>query len=296
MKIILVVTGAKGRNVVFISDMLKVYPLEEAIRHARAGKFENVYAVRKGSGAYLRSSRNVPKKEQLEQLSVSSHQLFAFADDTRIAVSTPVLARYINLYEHSLQKDGGPLIVIEGKARMTKESAKAKLTPHEDYIFAAAKKFNIDPYLLGAIIIDEIARIKPFEDIGEALLVFFVGKNASGGIAQVKVETARGLIRDGYYNPNPDDDRLSPKNIRETSLSHIYTYVKDPKHSIFFAAARMRELTDKWKDFADLSEHPEIIATLYHLRERQPHAEPEANPRGFQIAREFYKLATTWFQ
>lgn len=295
MKIILVATGEKGRNVVFVTDMLRVYSLEEAVRLAKAGKLENVYAVQKSSGAYLRSSRNVPKKEQLEQLAVSSHQLFNSVNDTHHALSTPAVAHYLQLYEHTLQKDGGPLIVIEGKARMTKESAKAKLTPHEDYIFAAAKKFNIDPYLLGAIIIDEIARIKPFEDIGEALLVFFVGKNASGGIAQVKVETARGLIQDGYYNPNPRDPKLFPERVRNVFRAHLYQYVKKPEHSIFFAAAKIRSVIDAWKKFVDLSSRPDIVATLYSLY-KDPHADPKPSERGTQIATEFYQLAKEWLR
>lgn len=126
MKIILVTTGAKGRNVVFVSDTLEVYPLEEAVRLARAEKFENVYAVKKGSGVYLRTSRTVPKKERLEQLAVSSRQLFAYAHDTRFAVSTPALARYLQLYEHTLQKDGGPFIIIKGKVKITKAAAKMR--------------------------------------------------------------------------------------------------------------------------------------------------------------------------
>lgn len=296
MKIILVAT-AKGKNVVFVDDALRVHMLEEAVPLAKSGKFANVHVVQKGGGAYLRSSRNVPPKDQLEQLAISSRQLFDSATDIRHAVSTPVVARYLQLYEHTLQKDGGPLIVIEGKVKITKEAAKAKLLAHKGHIFDAAKKFNnVDPYLLGAIIIDEIARFTPFEDIGEQLAVFSVGKNVSAGVAQVQMDTARGLIREGYYNPNPSNPKLAPDKIVRTSRAHLYAYVKDPKHSIFFAAARMRELTDKWKKFVDLNERPEIIATLYHLSYKPPHNNPEANPRGLQIAGEFYALAKEWLR
>lgn len=296
MKIILVATGAKGKNVVFVSDALHAYTLEETVRLTEEGKFSNVFAVERKSGAYVRTRPHTPKREQLEQLSVSSYQLFAYANDTRLAVSTPALARYLQLYEYTLQKDGGPFIVIEGKAKITKEAAKAKLKLHHGIIFDAAREFKIDPYLLGAAIIDEIARVKPFEDVGEALLVFFVGKNASGGVAQVKVETARGLIQDGYYTADQNDPRLSPDKIRKTSRAHLYQYVKEPKHSIFFAAAKMRSVIDGWKKFVDLNARPEIIATLYHLPHRDPHASPQANERGVQIASEFYRLAKEWLR
>jgi hypothetical protein len=78
----------------------------------------------------------------------------------------------------------------------------------------------------------------------------------------------------------------------------LYTYVKKPKHSIFFAAARMRELADRWKRFVDLSVMPDIVATLYHLRdaEKKPHGNPKPNERGLQISEEFYKLATEWLR
>lgn len=295
MKIILAATGAKGRNVVFVSDALQVYTLEEAARLVKEGKLENLYAVNAQRGVYLRAKRATPKREQLEQLSVSSRQLFAHANDTCVAVSTPALARYLQLYEHTLQKDGGPLIIIEEKAKITKDEAKAMLTPHEDDIFDAARKFKVDPYLLGAIIIDEIARIKPFEDVGEALLVFFVGKNASGGIAQVKIETARGLIRDGYYNPNPRDPKLFPERVRNASRAHLYQYVKKPKHSIFFAAAKMRSVIDAWEKFVNVSSKPDIVATLYSLY-KDPHARPKPSERGTQIANKFYQLAKEWLR
>ena len=297
MKIILVATGARGKNVVFVSDTLGSYSLEEAIQLAKEGKFENVYVVNGREGTYLRTSRNVPKKERLEQLAVSSHQLFMVAQDTRHALSTPAFDRYLQLYQYSLEKDGGPLIVtIDGKAKITKEAAKAKMQPHQELIFEAAKKFTVDPYLLGAIIIDEIARFAPWEFITDPLLGYFVGADASAGIAQVTMETARGLIKGGYYNPNLTDPQLSLDKISRTSRAHLYQYVKEPKHSIFFAAARMRALNDEWKKFVDISKTPDIIGTLYSLKSKRPHGNPQPNGRGLQIANEFYQLAKEWFK
>lgn len=299
MKIILVATGAKGKNVVFVADTLKTYPLTEAVRLAKAGKFEeNVYAVQKSSGAHLRSSRSVPKREQLEQLAISSRQLFNSANDIRHAVSTPALARYLQLYEHALQKNGGPFIIIEGKVKITKEAAKQKLQPHQKTIFDAAQQFNIDPYLLGAIIIDEIAQFAPWEPITDPLFGYAFSINASAGVAQVRLETARGLIKARYYNPDPANPHLAPEEVGKVPRRDLYEYVKKPKHSILFAAARMRELTDRWKRFVDLSTRPNIVATLYHLSDKKkaPHGNPQPNDRGLQIAGEFYSLAQEWLQ
>lgn len=108
---------------------------------------------------------------------------------------------------------------------------------------------------------------------------------------QVTMETARGLIKQGYYNPNPRDEKLSKEHIDKTSRSYLYTYVVQPKHCIFFAAAKIRSLVDEWQSKVDLTKMPEIIATLYHLPYVKPNANPESNDRGLQIAKEFYPLA-----
>ena len=294
MKIILVVTDSRGRNLVFVSDALQTYSLEKAITLARAGTLKNIYAVKRTSGVYLRSRPSVAKKEQLDQRSISSNLLFSSMNNIHHALSTPALSSYWGIYQHSLEQSDGPFIMIDGYPRITEEVARMKLYPHRDLIFAAAKRFDIDPYLLGATIIDEIARLNPFEEILEKLAVHFVGKNTSAGIAQVKMDTARGLIQSGYYNPNPDDHKLSPKEISKIPRAYLHKYVKESKHSIYFAAARMRELIDEWKKLVDLSKRPEIIATLYHLPHRYPHAHPQANNRGLQIVKDFYPLAKGW--
>ena len=299
MKIILVVTGEKGKNVVFISDALRIFSFEEAVRLAKQGRLKGIHPASRKGTVYLRSSRNVPKKKQLEQISVSPKKLLDVASGLKNAPSiSPALVRYLQMYETSLKEKGGPFISIDGSPRILTQAVKEELEPHGKRIFDAAKQFTVDPYLLGAIIMDEVARFTPFEDIGEALAAFFVGYNASGGIAQVKVETARGLIQGGYYNPLPSDPKLSSHNIKKASRSHLYAYVKQPKHSISFAAARMRELIDRWSVAVDISKQPEIIATLYHLKDQDkpPHPNPKANERGLQISNEFYQYAKKWLK
>jgi len=58
----------------------------------------------------------------------------------------------------------------------------------------------------------------------------------------------------------------------------------------------MRALIDEWRKFIDISKSPNIIATLYSLKGKTPHAHPEPNNRGLQIANEFYKLAKEWLR
>lgn len=295
MKIILVATNAQGKNLVFVTDALQAYSLRDAVQLAKTGIWKNVYSVQGSTGAYLRTKPNTPRKEQLDRLSISAYQLFSSSDDINNVLSTQAFSTYWRLYQDSLEK-GRLSITIDGYPRIAKEAVKAELRPHRNIVFAAVKKFNVDPYLLGAIIIDEIARMAPFEEMRDVLTGQFIGINTSAGIAQVKTETARGLIQSGYYNPNPDDPELSKGKIGKTSRSHLYEYVVQPQHSIFFAAAKMRALIDEWRKFIDISKSSDIIATLYSLKGKTPHADPQPNDRGLQIANEFYKLAQEWLR
>ena len=289
MKIILVVTDVGGRNVVFVSDTLRVFPLEEAVRLAKVGRFENVHTVKSGGGGvYLRTKAGVSLKGQLDRISISPHRLFSSVGDIHHAFSTPAFVDYWESYQRALEVKKS-YITINGYPRVLKKEARKKIKAHRRLILDAAEKFVIDPYLLAAIIIDEIARLGPVEPILDALAVYMVGVNTSVGIAQIKIETARGLIKDGYYNPDPI--QFPQQRIDQVSRQHLYGYLKEPKHNVFFAAARIRGFIDTWKKFVDLKKRPEIIATLYSLEKRKPHRNPKPNERGLQISGEFYQLA-----
>ena len=102
MKIILVATNAQGKNLVFVTDTLRAYSLREAVQLAQEGKLDNIYPVHRSTGVYLRTKPNVPKKERLDRISISSYQLFSSLDNINYAVSTPVFGSYWRLYQSSL--------------------------------------------------------------------------------------------------------------------------------------------------------------------------------------------------
>jgi hypothetical protein len=295
MKIILVTTDTRRKNLVFVSEELKSLSLEEAINLAGAGKMEGVYAVDRSTGTYLRTKPSIPKSEEFETLSITGRNLLSYAQDARRGVSTPALNRYVELYLASL-KEGNLFIKPVGQPKVLTAAVKEKFLPHRLHILMAAKKFNIDPILLGAIIIDEIARLKPFESIFDALGARIVGWNVSVGIAQVKVDTAHDLIKKGAYHPNPDDTKLPFNRLTNAGRAYLYTYLIQPKYNIFFAAGFIRFVIDFWKADIDLAKRPEIIATLYHQGYGKPHPEPEPDERGKQIAKEFYRLSKRWLQ
>ena len=294
MKIVLVVTDSKGENLVFSTDSLKAYSLDESIKLAKRSKLDSVHTVKTGRGAYLRSNPNVTEDDNLDSLSISANHLYLSLDDFTCLLSPKKFkscAQHLELHFSMIEERGEHVIYIENHPLITREQVIAKLKPYRNIVLSAAERFSIDPYTLGAIIIDEIARVNPWEEILDKLGKAFVGINTSAGIAQVKVETARELIQRGYYNPNPSDSKLSQKNIAKTSRSHLYTYVERARHSIYFSAARIRQIIDHWAHEIDLSNRPEIIGTLYSWKLGTPHPDPGTNDRGTQIAREFYPFA-----
>ena len=97
MKIILVVTDSKRKNLVFVSDKLEVFSLDEAVRLAKEGKIEGVHVVKRSTGSYIRTDKRIPKSQELEKISISSFKLFNFINDVEAKLSEP-LANYLNLY------------------------------------------------------------------------------------------------------------------------------------------------------------------------------------------------------
>ncbi len=296
MKIVLVIANSNGKNLVFVADTLDVYSLSESITLATQGKLESVHAVNTGQGSYLRANPNASESDNLDYLSLSSYQLFTSFDRSSLINSIPGLRQYWKHYKKFLEESAqqiAEIIVIDGIPRTTEDRVIAQLQPHRDLILMAGEHFGIDSIILGAIIIDEIARMLPLEDVIEKILLDALNWNSSVGIAQVTLETARGLIRIGYYNPNPNDPKLSEGRINKVSKEYLYDYVVKPKHSVFFAAARIREVIDQWLPVIDLSHRPEIIGTLYSQPPRKPNKNPGPSDRGTQIHEEFYPLSKT---
>ena len=295
MKFVLVVTDTRGKNLAFVSRELQTLSLREATEAVRRGDVAGAYVVERKTGAYIRTKASVPKLEQFEKLSIPNKHLFSYTNDARHAISTPALSRYVELYLESV-RDGQDFIVPIGQPKVLSAAVKEKLVPQRTNIFAAAKTFEIDPYFLGALLIDEIARLKPFEEITDALGPYVLGTDTTVGVAQVRISTANSLIKKGAYNPNPEDAKLPFKKLTHFDCIHLFNYLIQPKHNIFFAAAFIRSLINEWNKKIDLVKRPEIIETLYHRGYVAPHSDPAPDERGNQIAEEFHTLAKRWLQ
>lgn len=293
MKINLVVTDAKGKNLAFVSDDGKTFSQKEAVVLVREGEVPHAHVVRRNGVEYVRANRNVPESEGFDKHSISLGKLLSFAQDTRHALSTPALTLYLDTYEQSVTGNK-PFIAPVGQRKVLMERVRERIVANGDLIRAASKRFSIDTYLLAAILIDEVARLNPFEDIIDVVGVAGLGRNMSIGIAQVKTDTANDLIRRGVYNPNPNDPVLLFKRMDAAARVHLYAYLVQPLHSISFAAALLGVFVNEWRAFSDLTLHSSILTTLYHLSYKKPHANPQSDERGEQIAGEFYQLAKQW--
>ena len=295
MKIIFVITDRKYRPVYFILDDLRAYTLKQMVSLVGKGRVAGVHVVWRKEGPYIRSNPNATSEDNLHALSVSGGVLAGFKHGT----IPPALLRYLKKRDELLkdkERRNEKVISIDGARRRTEKEAVAHLSQYRPLVRAAAKRFNIDPYLLGAVLIDEYCRLDFMEEQREWALSWVSDYrrkegNLSVGIAQVKIETARELIREGYYTPNGRDPNLLPDHIARTSRKHLYDYISQPVHSVALGAARIRQIIDSWKPKVDLSKKPDIVGTLYSLPSHTPHPNPKSNPRGRQIGSEFYRLA-----
>lgn len=163
MKIILVVTNSGRKNVVFVTDDLRPRSLKEAVNFAIKGVLEAVHIVKAKVGKYLRSNFNAKLEDNLDTMSVTAHRVVKAANKLDSIVFSPAFQTYWKLrqaYLKHLQKQGKRIIVIDGYLATPKDLVIETLLKHRKDIFTASKRFSIDPYALGAIMIDEYARVR----------------------------------------------------------------------------------------------------------------------------------------
>jgi hypothetical protein len=298
MKMIMVVTDSKRRNLLFVTEDLKAYSLDEALNLVEKGLIEGVHIVKtkikKAVQKYLRADPNASEKDNLDYMAITPHRSFRAIEDVTDLFQNPGFKQYWQLYTdylNDVRKKGNEIISIDGLYRTPKRFVVEKVRNHKRYIFPAARKFSIDPYTLGAIVIDEYAQYSAIDILTDDLLLTL--RDPSVGIAQITLKTARTLIKKEYYNPNPADPKLSKSRIDSVSGEYLYAYVVKPRHNINFAAARIRYLIDRWENAFDISDRPDLIGTLYSASDskKKPHDKPKPSDRGKQIQEEFYPLA-----
>ena len=283
MKIVLVIEDEKNKNVLFVTENRNVYTSEDAIKATLEGQLEGTYVVQTSEKArYVRSNPNKTKLDNLDELTISISQLREGLLNYDLIQAHPSLKEYEKIRLSNLQTSDD-VIFIDGVARKTKKEVITHIKKYKSLIIDAASKQNIDPKVLTAILIDEYLRMGPNDWFDWAAKL---GLNTSVGVAQIKVETARNIIKMGYYNPNPDDQKLNPDAIKTATKNHLYQYLKNPNHNIHFSAAIIRANKEYW----NTTKHDEL-ASLYSYWTPKSKKKVVITKRGTQIATEFYAIS-----
>jgi len=292
MKLSLIITNTRRKSEIFLSNTFKMKTLDGLTKSVEDDEVDGVSVVVTKHGQYIRSLPNSTREDNIDSKSVTASDVLAFVNKTRNFNSTDAISKYYAEYTASVLESGEPFIATYDGYKAFSSQVRDLIKSHKKLFESAGKKFNVDQYLLVALVIDEVTRLFAFEALLDKSLLNLIGRNVSVGIAQIKLETANSLMAKGYYNPNPDDKKLPIKGvIANADRRYLFEYVVEPKHNINFQAALISEFIDTWSKHIDLSDRPEILATLYHLEYRKPRSNPESDERGNQIAVEFYELA-----
>ncbi len=191
-----------------------------------------------------------------------------------------------------------PLILLVAfllcSSTLASERARAVLVEHNTEILEASRSFGIAPRLLASIIFAEQSlNVKPGEDVLDKVLAMS-GYNASVGIAQIKVETARWVY--------DQIERTSGAHYSPSKIPFLNSAVSDSladcRNNCMYAAAYISLIVQTWKAFLDgiqdSGTKTGYIATLYCLglvrqdgTVRQPHSQARMNHFG-ETARLFY--------
>ncbi len=284
------------KNILFISEELKAYSLESLLLLEKSKEVKGlrvIYPIDKAP--YIRMIQNKSKSDNLGSLSIANKQLWRAYKDINYRFSNPITQKLEKIRNGNItpiiSKDtlmilGWNKAIQDYSIRIpskTRTEVRTHITRYKSAILQAANFHKIDVYMLASILVDEYCRLGP-DDWLDWLGV--LGFDTSIGLAQIKIETAKSVIKKGLYTPEKGLDFESILG-REKLLF----FLTDPTHSINFCAAIIRNIIDRWKYKFDLAERPDLVGTLYSLSNPPaPHAHPRSNKRGIQIQTEFYPL------
>ncbi len=98
----------------------------------------------------------------------------------------------------------------------------------------------------------------------------------SFGRAQMTVETLNDLVLKGYID--------APEGWAGDKLDTSLKMLLDERQAPYLVSARLTAIADEWKNSGyDISDRPDILATLYSMEYKAPHADPGPSERGSLI-------------
>ncbi|MBU0502619.1 MAG: DUF3892 domain-containing protein [Candidatus Margulisbacteria bacterium] len=269
----------------FIDENLKIYTKEDIVFLVKQKKINNLYLAKRKGKTYIKSKPNIKTTDNISYKSISHTEFTALYKNYAKATTDKKIKRYDDVRRKRQKKKF--IIVRDDKgdffSTKTVNDVKAHLKKHKNATLKAAEKQKIDPLLLGAILIDEYCRMG-WDDWLDWLGALNI-KDTSVGIAQIKLSTAREILKRRYYNPAPG------KITHQSPSAQIWLYLNQPEHSIQFSAAAIRLSIDYWqKKKIDISKQPKVLAYLYSAGYTKD-IENATKKRCRQISTEFYQMA-----
>ena len=168
-------------------------------------------------------------------------------------------------------------------SRRRLERAEQVILDNAEHILYAAQHFDVDPATLASVIFAVHALNVDWIDAIADVPVAAFGINTSVGVAQVRMETAEAIEEAGLMPV------IAPVLLHDPSgFRHVYSSVqdrlnalRDPRTNVMYAAAYLRHQTNRWKDdFPEISNRPDILATVYNRTDTKPHDSPGSNEFG----------------
>lgn len=161
---------------------------------------------------------------------------------------------------------------------------------YSSIIKQAAKEFEVDPAMVGAVIYQEQSANVNFIDTLTDYVGGLLFLNTSIGAGQVRVRTAE-LLESKYPVLKISCDGNSVLNCNVLRVECL----KDPFLNIRYVAAKIKFSKENWgKAGFDIHEKPEILGTLYNIEEIddpiKPHSNPEPNEFGASVGKNFKKV------
>lgn len=285
MNILLKVINKPLRKELFVDDDLKIHDKEEIIFLIKKQKIDNLSLAKRNGKLHIKSKPNTKTEDNISHKSISHIELLSFYKN----YSKATINRKVKIFDTAQKKrqKKGFIIVMDDKgdfvSTKTDDDIKSHLERHKSVIIKAARQQKVDPFLLGAILIDEYCRMG-WDDWLDWLGALNI-KDTSIGIAQIKLSTAREILKKHYYNPAPN------KITYQSSPAQIWLYLNRPEHSIHFSAAVIRLSIDYWqKKKIAISKRPRILAYLYSSGHTK-NIKGATGKRCAQISTEFYQKA-----
>jgi hypothetical protein len=191
---------------------------------------------------------------------------------------------------------------ISLKKSVSKNKADNIIKDNAQYIIDAANEFGVNPAILASCIYAEQSlNVTPTETL-EDWAQMMLGMDASVGVSQVRISTAKNLEDMGYIESTGEKitysttyimgQKVTKKNVVSREEG-IYNKLSNNQMNIRYAAAELKYRQDMWKDeYPIIDGKTDILATLYNLGDnaKKPNANPESNPFGNFAKENYYHM------